>query len=248
MGNEASIYRFGEIEVREREFSLTKAGEVLPVEPKAFRVRLILPRNPQMLITKTELLSAVWGDAADPENWTEPQIGNAISPRLENHIVLGSADEDALEQQGWEQTALVPPRQIHPDPHGRDERGRGSKCVGRSAFPGEANRQSPFALRSDWLYTPGILHVPLVFVGAEMAGQIAAIGQKCTGCRAVDVVVVGIREGGNGSHQVGECDLIRVRKGAWDKRVSVAVGRHRGLPPSQNGLELALCHVVVSEL
>src|SRR6266567_7796316 len=122
MGNEASIYRFGEIEVREREFSLTKAGEVLPVEPKAFRVRLILPRNPQMLITKTELLSAVWGDAADPENWTEPRIGNAISPRLENHIVLGSADEDALEQQGWEQTALVPPRQIHPDPHGRDER------------------------------------------------------------------------------------------------------------------------------
>ena len=44
------------------------AGEVLPVEPKAFRVLLFLLRNPQKLITKEELLNAVWGDAAVTEN------------------------------------------------------------------------------------------------------------------------------------------------------------------------------------
>src|SRR5580704_4930706 len=67
-GNRFSVFRFDNVEVREREFSLVKAGEVLPVEPKAFRVLLILLRNPQKLISKEELLNAVWGDAAVTEN------------------------------------------------------------------------------------------------------------------------------------------------------------------------------------
>jgi DNA-binding winged helix-turn-helix (wHTH) protein/WD40 repeat protein len=68
MGNKSFVFRFADVEVREREFSLIKAGEALPVEPKAFRVLLILLRNPQKLITKEELLNAVWGDAAVTEN------------------------------------------------------------------------------------------------------------------------------------------------------------------------------------
>jgi TolB-like protein/Tfp pilus assembly protein PilF len=68
MGNKSFVFRFAEFEVREREFSVIKAGAVLPVEPKAFRVLLILLRNPQKLITKEELLNAVWGDAAVTEN------------------------------------------------------------------------------------------------------------------------------------------------------------------------------------
>ena len=68
MGNKSFVFRFAGVEVREREFSLTKAGEVLPVEPKAFRVLLILLRNPGKLISKEELLNAVWGDAAVTEN------------------------------------------------------------------------------------------------------------------------------------------------------------------------------------
>ena len=68
IGSKSFIFRFADVEVREREFSLIKAGEVLPVEPKAFRVFLILLRNPQKLITKEELLNAVWGDAAVTEN------------------------------------------------------------------------------------------------------------------------------------------------------------------------------------
>jgi DNA-binding winged helix-turn-helix (wHTH) protein len=68
IGSKSFIFRFADVEVREREFSLIKAGEALPVEPKAFRVLLILLRNPQKLITKEELLDAVWGDAAVTEN------------------------------------------------------------------------------------------------------------------------------------------------------------------------------------
>jgi len=68
MASKPFVFRFGDVEVREREFSLTKAGEVLAVEPKAFRVLLMLLRNPQKLISKEELLNAVWGDAAVTEN------------------------------------------------------------------------------------------------------------------------------------------------------------------------------------
>jgi len=58
-----SVFNFADVEVRQREFCIVKGGEVLPVEPKAFRVLLFLLRNPQRLITKEELLNAVWGDA-----------------------------------------------------------------------------------------------------------------------------------------------------------------------------------------
>lgn len=68
MGNKSFVFCFGDVEVREREFSLIKAGEALPVEPKAFRVLLLLLRNPQKLITKEELLNAVWGDVAVGDN------------------------------------------------------------------------------------------------------------------------------------------------------------------------------------
>lgn len=68
MASKSFIFRFADVEVREREFSLIKAGERLPVEPKAFRVLLILLRNPGKLIPKQELLDAVWGDAAVTEN------------------------------------------------------------------------------------------------------------------------------------------------------------------------------------
>jgi DNA-binding winged helix-turn-helix (wHTH) protein len=67
MANKSFVFRFDDIEVREREFSLTKAGQVLTIEPKAFRALLFLLRNPQRLISKEELLNSVWGDAAVTE-------------------------------------------------------------------------------------------------------------------------------------------------------------------------------------
>jgi TolB-like protein/DNA-binding winged helix-turn-helix (wHTH) protein len=68
MESKSFIFRFGDVEVREREFSLVKAGEALPIEPKAFRVLLFLLHNPQRLIRKEELLNALWADAAVTES------------------------------------------------------------------------------------------------------------------------------------------------------------------------------------
>jgi DNA-binding winged helix-turn-helix (wHTH) protein/Tol biopolymer transport system component len=64
MAGKSFVFRFDDVEVRELEFSLTKAGKVLAVEPKAFRALLFLLRNPQKVISKEELLQAVWGDIA----------------------------------------------------------------------------------------------------------------------------------------------------------------------------------------
>ena len=67
MGSKPFVFRFEDVEVREREFTLIKAGKALTVEPKAFRVLLFLLHNPQKLITKEELLNSVWADAAVTE-------------------------------------------------------------------------------------------------------------------------------------------------------------------------------------
>ena len=64
MESKSLVYRFDDVEVREREFSLVKAGKEVTVEPKAFRTLLLLLRNPQKLITKEELLNSIWGDTA----------------------------------------------------------------------------------------------------------------------------------------------------------------------------------------
>src|ERR1700691_4675830 len=67
MPSKSFVFRFDDVEVREREFTLIKAGKVLTVEPKAFRTLLFLLHNPQRLISKEELLNTIWGDAAVTE-------------------------------------------------------------------------------------------------------------------------------------------------------------------------------------
>ncbi len=62
------VFRFADVEVREREFLLTKAGERISVEPKAFRVLLYLLRNPGRLIPKDEIVGSVWNDSAVSDN------------------------------------------------------------------------------------------------------------------------------------------------------------------------------------
>jgi DNA-binding winged helix-turn-helix (wHTH) protein len=68
MASQSFVFRFAEVEVEEREYAISRAGEALSVEPKVFRVLLILLRNRGKLIPKRELLDAVWGDAAVTEN------------------------------------------------------------------------------------------------------------------------------------------------------------------------------------
>jgi DNA-binding winged helix-turn-helix (wHTH) protein/Tol biopolymer transport system component len=62
------VFKFADVEVREREFLLIKAGERISVEPKAFRVLLYLLQSPGRLIPKDEIVGSVWSDSAVSDN------------------------------------------------------------------------------------------------------------------------------------------------------------------------------------
>jgi Tol biopolymer transport system component/DNA-binding winged helix-turn-helix (wHTH) protein len=68
MEHRGCVFRFADVEVHEREFSVIKAGEVLPLEPKAFKVLQFFVHNPGRAIPKDELLDAVWNDCEVTEN------------------------------------------------------------------------------------------------------------------------------------------------------------------------------------
>jgi hypothetical protein len=59
-------------------------------------------------------------------------------------------------------------------------------------------------------HAPGILDVPLIFIGLESPVEKGSIGEQASGGRAGDLVVVGVREGRNGPDQVGKGDLVGV--------------------------------------
>jgi len=62
------IFRFADVEVDERNFSVTKTGEPLPLEPKVFKVLQFLLHHPNRVVTKDELLDAVWNDTSVSES------------------------------------------------------------------------------------------------------------------------------------------------------------------------------------
>lgn len=62
------VFRFSDVEVREREFRASRAGQALEIEPKAFRVLLCLLRHAGHLVTKSELMQEVWSEVAVTDN------------------------------------------------------------------------------------------------------------------------------------------------------------------------------------
>jgi TolB-like protein/DNA-binding winged helix-turn-helix (wHTH) protein len=58
----SNLYRFGEFVLDPGRRTLSRAHSPVSLTPKAFDVLLFLARNPYRLVTKEELLQAVWGD------------------------------------------------------------------------------------------------------------------------------------------------------------------------------------------
>jgi TolB-like protein/DNA-binding winged helix-turn-helix (wHTH) protein/Flp pilus assembly protein TadD len=59
---DAYLYRFGQFALDSRRRTLSRADSPVSLTPKAFDVLLFLAQNPNRLVTKEELLEAVWGD------------------------------------------------------------------------------------------------------------------------------------------------------------------------------------------
>jgi DNA-binding winged helix-turn-helix (wHTH) protein len=72
MPRAATVYRFGQFRVDTREQRLTtRDGGLIPITPKAFDTLVVLLRHAGRLLTKEELLEAVWpGTAVEEANLT----------------------------------------------------------------------------------------------------------------------------------------------------------------------------------
>ena len=151
MGNKSFVFRFADVEVREREFTLIKAGKALTVEPKAFRALLFLLHNPQRLISKEELLNSLWGDAAV----TEGSLTRCI------WLLRRLLEDDIHEPRYIETVATVGYRFVCPVEVSEDGGyGIESKHVSAETADG-AIQAKPRSLRRWWLVAAAILVVGL---------------------------------------------------------------------------------------
>ena len=60
----SQLYRFGQFVLDPRKRTLSRADSPIVLTPKAFDVLMFLVQNPHRLVTKEELLQAIWGDTS----------------------------------------------------------------------------------------------------------------------------------------------------------------------------------------
>ena len=99
------LIRFGQFALDSRRRTLSRADSPVSLTAKAFDVLLFLAQNPNRLVTKEELLKAVWGD-------TFVEEGNLTQYISHLRKALGDASEDArlivtIARKGYQFTADV---------------------------------------------------------------------------------------------------------------------------------------------
>jgi TolB-like protein/DNA-binding winged helix-turn-helix (wHTH) protein/Flp pilus assembly protein TadD len=99
------LYHFGRFSLDSRKRTLSRADSPVPLTPKAFDVLLFLAQNPSRLVTKEELLQAVWGD-------TFVEEGNLAQYISHLRRALGDNPEDTrlivtIARRGYQFTADV---------------------------------------------------------------------------------------------------------------------------------------------
>ena len=99
------LYRFGQFALDSRRRTLSRADSPISLTPKTFDVLLFLAQNPNRLVTKEELLQAVWGD-------TFVEEGNLTQYIYYLRKALGENSEDArlivtIARKGYQFTADV---------------------------------------------------------------------------------------------------------------------------------------------
>src|ERR1700730_17815316 len=101
----SNLYYFGKFMLDPRRRTLSRADSPISLTPKAFDVLLFLAQNPNRLVTKEELLQAVWGDTIVEE-------GNLTQYVSHLRKALGANSEDGrlivtIARKGYQFTADV---------------------------------------------------------------------------------------------------------------------------------------------
>src|SRR6202050_839354 len=101
----SSTYRFGEFVLDPGRRSLSRAASPISVTPKAFDLLHYLVQNPNRLVTKEELLQAVWGDTFVEEgNLTQyiSHLRKALEDNSEDSRLIAT-----ITRKGYQFTAAV---------------------------------------------------------------------------------------------------------------------------------------------
>src|SRR6266849_11147315 len=101
----SNLYRFGQFVLDPGRRTLSRANSPISLTPKAFDVLLFLAQNPNRLVTKEELLQAVWAD-------TFVEEGNLTQYIYYLRKALGDNSEDTrlivtIARKGYQFTADV---------------------------------------------------------------------------------------------------------------------------------------------
>src|ERR1700721_3829624 len=101
----SNLYHFGQFVLDPGRRTLSRADSAVSLTPKAFDVLFFLVQNPNQLVTKEELLQAVWGD-------TFVEEGNLTQYISHLRKALGDNSEDArlivtIARKGYQFTARV---------------------------------------------------------------------------------------------------------------------------------------------
>src|ERR1700676_891841 len=101
----SNLYRFGQFVLDPAKRTLSRADSAISLTPKAFDLLLFLAQNPNRLVTREELLQAVWGDTVVEE-------GNLTQYISHLRKALGDNPEDArlivtIARKGYQFTADV---------------------------------------------------------------------------------------------------------------------------------------------
>src|SRR5258707_5169502 len=99
------LYRFGRFALDSRKRTLSRADSPVALTARTFDVLLFLAQHPNRLVTKEELLKAVWGD-------TFVEEGNLTQYISHLRKALGDASEDTrlivtIARRGYQFTADV---------------------------------------------------------------------------------------------------------------------------------------------
>ncbi len=92
VGDDAPVYEFGAFRLEVRERRLTRDGRRVPLRTKAFDTLRVLVEHSGRLLTKDELMQAIWPDAVVEENNLNHTI-SVLRRALGEHAAAGSCIE-----------------------------------------------------------------------------------------------------------------------------------------------------------
>ncbi len=162
------VYCFSEFEIDEDPLELRREGQVLDLQPKVLAVLLLLVRSAGQVVTKDEILAAVWPDVAV----TEASLTRCISIIRRE---LGDDVVNTLRGRGYRMGVSVREAGAPPPPARRNRGWLWAACVGGAlllvvaAWLGRPFAELPIATSSEPSLhrTTDVAVIPIEVIGME---------------------------------------------------------------------------------